>query len=187
MRQKFKKVIHVLKTFSVPLLLAGTLVSLSASAADSDAVADTTFELGIGVYVDSEGVQNDALRSNGGLLLQGSYRFAPAWSVTGSYTYAHDIEISGYGSKTGIHRFIADVNYDFTPKSFYSPYLFAGAGYEHFSDTPSDRDGVLLGFGAGLRLNFSDTIGVNASAMLKTNMEHADRAVLWNAAVNYRF
>jgi len=175
------------KTFTAPLLLAGTLFCTAAFAADSTAVADTKYEVGIGIQYDAEGDNSDNLQSNGGLLLQGSYRFAPALSVTGNFAYSNGVNYSHYDKKTDIYRFIADVNYDFLPQKFFSPYIFAGLGYESFSDTPVDRDGFLAGFGGGVRFYFTKSMGLNVTAMAKYNLDHDDRAILADAAFIYRF
>jgi len=175
------------KTLTAQLLLAGTLFCTSAFAADSTTVADTKYEIGIGIQYDGEGDNSDNLLSSGGLLLQGSYRFAPSLSVTGDFAYYSGVGVAQYDKKTDIYRFIADVNYDFLPQKSYSPYLFAGLGYESFSDMPTDRDGFLAGFGAGMHFYFAKNMGVNVSAMAKYNLDHTDRAILADAAFIYRF
>lgn len=175
------------KTLTAPLLLAGTLFCTSAFAADSITVADTKYEVGVGLQYDFEGDNNDALQSNSGLLLQGSYRFAPALSVTGDFAYSPSVHYNNYSKNTDIYRFIANVNYDFMPDKFFSPYLLVGLGFESFSDTPTDRDGFLGDFGAGMRFYFTKSIGLNVSAMAKYNLDHDDRAILMDAAFIYRF
>jgi hypothetical protein len=151
------------------------------------AIADKTFEIGVGIHGDSEGSGGDDLHSNSGMLLQAGYRFAPHWSVTGIYTYAGSVGIENRAESTDIHRLYADIGYDFTPEEVYSFYVLAAAGYEFFTDTPQERDGFFSGFGGGLRFNVSETIGINLAALLKYNLEHTDTATLWHAAVNYRF
>jgi hypothetical protein len=167
-------------------LLAATLFSVSCAAEDTAVIADKKFEIGVGLVGDIEGNTGDKLHSNGGLLLQGGYRFAPNWSVTGIYTYAPNVGITDSDQKTDIQRIIADLNYDFTPDKAYSPYLLAGAGYETMSNI-QNRDGFLLGVGGGVRYCFTSAFDIDLSGMAKFDMDHTDQAVLVNVAVNYRY
>ena len=175
------------KSITSSLLLANVLLAASTFAADTKPVADTKLEVGIGIQGDSEGSDSDSLNSNAGLLLQVGYRLAPAYSVTGIYTYSQNVGIGGTNDETNINRFIANLNYDFIPEKTGSPYIFAGAGYEDFTNTPTDRDGMLVDVGVGYRYYFTDHIGANVAVAGKFNLDHTDRAILMNAALNYRF
>ena len=176
---------------TIPTLATAMLLSIPALASDpTPTVADTKFEIGVGVNGDIEGSKDDPLHSNGGLLLQASYRFLPNWSVTGIYTYSGNVGTAYSDLKADINRYIVDLNYDFAPEETYSVYVFVGGGYEDTTKTEYggyDRDGFLFGGGLGMRIYLSTHFGLNFSGMYKYNDEADDSAVLLNAAVTYRF
>lgn len=175
----------MLKYLASPLLLAGLLCATSASAESTRTIADTKNTLGGGLNLDIDGREGDSIENNVGILLQDTYRFAPNWSVTGMYTYAWNVGVKNADS-ISIHRLIANVNFDLAPQETGTPYIFAGGGYESMAGI-SGRDGALADFGVGLRMLLTENIGFDLAGMAKFNLDHEDRAILFNAAVTYSF
>ncbi len=175
----------MLKSITTPILLAGLLCTTSASAGSTRTIADTKNTVGAGLNLDLDGNEGDVIKNNVGILLQDNYRFAPNWSVTGMYTYAWNVGVKNADS-IDIHRLIVNVNFDFAPHQSGTPYIFAGGGYESMSGI-SGRDGTLGDFGVGLRMLLTDNIGFDLAGMAKFNLDHDDRALLFNAALTYSF
>ena len=168
--------------------LAGGFLTMACAAEEvsPNAIETHTFELGLAGGAAIEGASGDKLGSYATYGIRGSYRFAPEWSIAGTYLRSSNIKLADGSKKVDADRFFADVNYDFYADSDYSPYLIAGLGYEMTKDL-ENRDGALFDAGLGFRYNFSQHFGANVDAKGKWNLDHADRAVFVTVGLNYLF
>ncbi|GEM_PF-1984495 len=173
------------KWLLIPLLVSA-VSGAEAEQGDQYTIASKKWEVGISAAGFIEGSTGDALHSSGAGGIRASYRFDPAWSVTGDYLFTSNVGVTGQDTETDIHRALLSVDWDAWPNDNYSPFLLVGGGYEAFPDM-DERDGILVFLGGGVRYIFAESWGVSAEGKLKWNMDHQDQGAILTVSLNYRF
>ena len=78
-----------------------------------------------------------------------------------AYIYAPNIEVYEDGSSVNSHLLMVNGVYDVEYTELLTPFLKAGAGYQHTGDAPGvNTDSLLIGAGAGLKFALRDHLSI---------------------------
>ena len=145
-------------------VLTTALVFFAADSAVADAEAGQGYFTIMGTYMDDDKARGLEDAINGGLMGAG-YAINDRWNVEGFISFAY-AKSTLSTVEDADHRGIGvDVQRVFRRSESFSPYLLFGAGHFMESQGDVDREGLMVGVGAGFYLDlFSSNISLRGEA-----------------------